>query len=115
MVVDFKDELPFVPQRFFTVSQVPSESVRGEHAHRICEQVLIVLNGFVTVVIDDGKVRMQVLLSDPRIALYIPALVWGSQFEFSSEAVLGVFASHAYDAEDYIHSYDEFRNTVLHF
>jgi acetyltransferase-like isoleucine patch superfamily enzyme/dTDP-4-dehydrorhamnose 3,5-epimerase-like enzyme len=115
MVVDFKDELPFVPQRFFTVSQVPSESVRGEHAHRICEQVLIVLNGFVTVVIDDGKVRMQVLLSDPRIALYIPALVWGSQFEFSSEAVLGVFASHAYDAEDYIHSYDEFRNTVLDF
>lgn len=115
MVVDFKDELPFVPQRFFTVSQVPSESVRGEHAHRKCQQVLVILNGFVTVVIDDGKVRMQVILSDPRIALYIPPLVWGSQFEFSSDAVLGVFASHAYDAEDYIHSYDEFRNTVLDF
>ena len=114
-VVDFKDELPFVPHRFFTVSEVPSQSVRGEHAHRICEQVLIILNGSVTVIIDDGKVRMHVLLSDPRIALFIPPLVWGIQFEFSSDAILGVFASHGYDAEDYIHSYDEFQAFMLDF
>lgn len=114
-VVDFKDKLPFVPLRFFTVSQVPSQDVRGEHAHRVCEQVLIILSGSVAVMIDDGKVRKQILLSDPRIALYIPPMVWGTQFEFSSDAILGVFASHAYDAEDYIHSYDEFRTTVSDF
>ena len=112
-VVDFKDELPFVPQRFFTVSQVPSQDVRGEHAHRVCHQVLIVLNGSVSVMIDDGKIRNQILLSDPKIALYIPPMVWGTQFAFSIDAVLGVFASHAFDPQDYIHSYDEFQIMVL--
>ena len=114
-VVDFKNELPFVPQRFFTVSQVPSQDVRGEHAHRVCHQVLIILNGSVSVMIDDGKIRKQILLSDPGNALYIPPMVWGTQFAFSSDAVLGVFASHAYEAQDYIHSYDEFRHLVLDF
>lgn len=110
--VEFKDELPFVPRRFFIVSQVPSQTARGEHAHRTCEQVLTILSGSVVVMIDDGKDRMQILLSDPRIALYIPPMVWGTQLEFSSDAMLGVFASHAYDPEDYIHSYEEFQTLV---
>ena len=112
-VIDFKNELPFVPNRFFTVSQVPNQDIRGEHAHRVCHQALIILNGSVTVMIDDGRIRNQILLSDPRFALYIPPMVWGTQFAFSSDAVLGVFASHAYDEQDYIHSYDEFRIMVL--
>ncbi len=112
-VVDFKNELPFMAKRFFTVSQVPSGDVRGEHAHRICEQVLIIMNGSVNVKIDNGKSIMQVNLSDPRVALYIPRMMWSTQFEFSEDAILGVFASHAYDAEDYIHSYGEFQSLVL--
>lgn len=112
-VVDFKDELPFVPLRFFTISQVPSKEIRGEHAHRTCQQVLVILNGSVSVMIDNGTIRKQMLLSNPSIALYIPPMVWGTQFAFSSNAVLGVFASHPYDAEDYIHSYNDFRTMVL--
>ena len=112
-VVDFNDNFPFAPHRFFTVFQVPSQDVRGEHAHRLCHQVLIILNGSVSVMIDDGKNRKQILLSDSENALYIPPMVWGTQFDFSSDAVLGVFASHAYDAQDYVHSYGEFQTLVL--
>lgn len=111
-IVEFTNDLPFVAQRFFMVSQVPKKAVRGEHAHRICEQVLVILNGSVIVMIDDGKTREQIFLSDPRIALYIPSMVWGTQFEFSNDAILGVFASHAYDPDDYIHSYSEFQNLL---
>lgn len=111
-VVDFRNELPFMPQRFFTVSQVPIDEVRGKHAHRVCEQVLIIMNGSVNVKIDDGTSIMQINLSDPRIALYIPRMIWSTQFEFSNDAILGVFASHNFDTEDYINSYEEFQSLV---
>ena len=106
--IELADDLPFVPQRFFTVFGVPSAHVRGEHAHRLCDQVLICLAGSVTVLVDDGNQRNEVVLSDPSAAVYIPAMVWGSQFRFSSDAVLGVFASRKYESDDYIRDYAEY-------
>ena len=35
-------------------------------------------------------------------------MTWGTQYDYSDDAVLLVFASHAYDNDDYIRSYDEF-------
>jgi acetyltransferase-like isoleucine patch superfamily enzyme len=107
-VIDLAGGLPFVPQRFFTVFGVPSAHVRGEHAHRQCDQVLICLAGTVTVLVDDGARRNEVVLSDPSVGVYIPAMVWGSQFRFSPDAVLGVFASRPYEPEDYIRDYAEY-------
>lgn len=112
LAVEFETDLPFSPKRFFMVHEVPSEDVRGEHAHRTCEQVLTILNGSVTVLIDDGVSREQVSLADPGMALYIPPMVWGTQFKFSNDAILGVFASEPYDSDDYIRTYDEFRVLV---
>lgn len=66
------------------------------------------MNGSVTVLIDDGVSREQVSLADPGVALYIPPMVWGTQFKFSNDAILGVFASEPYDSDDYIRTYDEF-------
>jgi UDP-2-acetamido-3-amino-2,3-dideoxy-glucuronate N-acetyltransferase len=106
--VELAGDLPFVPQRFFTVYGVPSTHVRGEHAHRLCDQVLFCLAGTVTVLVDDGTQRNEVVLSDPSVAVFIPAMVWGSQFRFSSDAVLGVFASRPYEADDYIRDYAEY-------
>ena len=100
--------LPFVPQRFFAVFDVPTQDVRGQHAHRRCEQLLIALAGSVTCVVDDGRTRRSVRLDRPDVALHMPAMVWGTQYKYSTDAVLGVFASLAYDADDYIRDYEEF-------
>jgi hypothetical protein len=51
---------------------------------------------------------VQVRLADPSIAVHIPPMVWGTQYRFSHDAVLAVFASHPYDADDYIRDYAEF-------
>lgn len=112
LAVEFGTDLPFPPERFFMVYEVPSEDVRGEHAHRTCQQVLTILNGSVVVLIDDGTSREQVSLSDPSIALYIPPMIWGTQFKFSKDAILGVFASEPYDSNEYVRTYDEFLNLV---
>jgi acetyltransferase-like isoleucine patch superfamily enzyme/dTDP-4-dehydrorhamnose 3,5-epimerase-like enzyme len=102
------DEIPFSPQRLFTVFAVPSKEVRGEHAHKRCEQLLTCVAGSVEVLWDDGVERGQVTLNSPAMSLYMPAQIWGSQFKFSADAVLVVLASLRYDPDDYIRTYDEF-------
>jgi hypothetical protein len=62
--------------------------------------------------VDDGKNRGSVVLSRPDRGLYIPPLTWGSQYQFSSDAVLLVLASHEYDDKDYIREYGLFVSVV---
>ncbi len=108
IVSEFNQHLPFEPKRCFFVYQVPTHKVRGEHAHKICQQFLIAIHGQVSVVIDDGQYRQEIVLDHPQQGLYIPPKVWGIQYKFSQDAVLAVFASHAYEEQDYIRHYHEF-------
>lgn len=105
--------LPFTPKRYFTVFGVPSEEVRGEHAHRRLEQFLICLRGSCSVALDDGRRRDEVVLDTPQIGLYLPPMVWGIQYKYSSDAVLLVLASDTYDSDDYIRDYDEFIKAIV--
>jgi len=100
--------LPFSPQRCFMVYDVPTKEVRGEHAHRCCEQLLICVSGSVSVLCDDGERRQEFLLDSPEIGLHIGSMVWGTQYRYTRDAVLMVLASLPYDADDYIRSYDAF-------
>lgn len=105
-------QLPFTPQRFFLVYDVPSREVRGEHAHKACHQFLVCVKGSLSVVLDDGKRRDEVLLDSPLLGLHIPPMVWGIQYRFSADAVLLVLASDPYDPADYIRSYDDYLAAV---
>ena len=107
-VSEFGAGLPFVPQRVFIVYQVPSAEVRGEHAHKECHQFLVCVSGSVNVLVDDGADRAQVTLNSPELGLYVPPMIWGSQFGYSPDAALTVLASHPYDPGDYVRDYDEF-------
>ena len=106
--LDFADNLPFKPVRTFLVYGVPSDKVRGEHAHRLCHQFLVAAHGRLSVVVDDGQGRKEVSLADPSIGLYLPPRVWGIQYKFQPDTVLLVMASHPYDAGDYIRDYSDF-------
>ena len=100
--------LPFVPKRYFIISGVPSKEVRGEHAHKQCHQLLVSLNGTVSCLVDDGTNRAEYALDTPEKALYIPPMIWGTQYKYSTDCVLLVLASHEYDPNDYIREYEEF-------
>jgi UDP-2-acetamido-3-amino-2,3-dideoxy-glucuronate N-acetyltransferase len=100
--------LPFAPERFFVISDVPTKEVRGEHAHRRCAQLLVCLAGAVVVVCDDGRARQEFVLDDRELGLYLPPMVWGTQYRYTKDAVLLVLASRVYEPEDYIRDYDEF-------
>ncbi|MDF1604302.1 WxcM-like domain-containing protein [Nocardioides sp. YIM 152315] len=108
VAVDHEADLPFVARRTFVVYDVPSRDVRGEHAHRECEQLLVCLRGSVQALVDDGKDRRELLLDRPDQGLHVPAMVWGTQYKYSSDAVLLVYASRPYEDGDYIRDYETF-------
>ena len=108
IVAELGAGLPFIARRIFTLLEIPEGEARGIHAHRQCEQFLICMRGSVTAVVDDGTRRQEILLDSPTTGLYMPAMTWGTQYNYAPDALLVVLASDPYDAKDYIEDYDEF-------
>ena len=104
--------LPFLPKRYFLVYDVPTKEVRGAHAHRELQQLLLCVRGSVSVVVDDGEHRGEIALDAPHLGLHIRPGVWGVQYKYTRDAILLVLASDVYSAEDYIRDYDEFERHV---
>ncbi len=101
-------ELPFIFQRMFAISGVPEGSQRGAHAHKKCHQLLIAVAGTVEVSHDTGAESGVTVLDNPNVGLHLPPLTWASETYVTAGAVLIVFASHTFDADDYIDDPGEF-------
>ena len=111
-VGEFDHQIPFKPLRYFMVFGVPSREIRGEHSHIECHQFLICLRGSCAVVADDGTHKVEITLDSPGRGLYLPPMTWGIQYKYSADAMLLVFASHYYDAADYIRDYAQFTQRI---
>jgi acetyltransferase-like isoleucine patch superfamily enzyme len=107
-VAETGETLPFVPQRFFLVYDVPSKEVRGERALRSCALFLVCVRGSMALVVDDGHRREEIVLDHPGIGVHVPPMVWTVQYKHSEDAILLVHASKPYDPADYIRDYDAF-------
>ncbi len=103
-----RKEIPFDISRVFWIYDVPPGQRRGGHAHRTCAEAIFVVKGEVAIAVDDGAMRTQVLLSTPTRGLLVPAGLWCELSRFGEGTVLAVAASHPYDAEGYIHSYERY-------
>ena len=78
----------------------------------MCQQFLVCIKGSCHVVADDGGQRQEFILDKPNKGIYLPPMTWGIQYKYSSDAVLMVFASDHYDADDYIRNYSDFMAMV---
>ena len=112
--VNFDRDLHFPVERIFFVYDVPSTDIRGKHAHLKCHQLLVCISGSVLVLADDGSQKKEFHLSKPYQGLYLPPMIWAEQYKYSNDAVLMVYASHAYDEGDYIRNYDEYLARIKH-
>lgn len=108
VVAETGDHLPFAVNRVFVVYDVPSLESRGAHAHRECHQFLVALGGSVNVIVSDGEVSDEIVLDSPTRGLYLPPMIWGTQYQYSASAALLVMASHPYDAADYIRDFSSY-------
>ncbi len=105
-------DVPFSIKRVFYMYGSDPEIVRGQHANRKTEFVLINVSGTSRVKVDNGFETEVIELNKPRMGLYLKTMLWKDMYDFSPDSVLLVLASEHYDGEEYIRDYEEFLKEV---
>lgn len=100
--------VPFDIKRVFYIYGSDRTVVRGQHANRNSEFVLVNVAGSSKVMITDGKKKEIVELNQPMEAVYIPRMIWKEMYDFSPDSVLLVLANTHYDSHEYIRNYEEY-------
>lgn len=104
--------IPFDIKRVFYMYGSDTDIVRGQHANRKTEFVLINVSGTSKVKMDNGYETEIVELNKPRMGLYVPTMMWKDMYDFSTDSVLLVLASEHYDGSEYIRNYEEFLKEI---
>lgn len=102
------NHIPFEIKRTYWIYDVPGGEDRGGHAFKKNEEVVIALSGAFDVVVDDGVSRKTFSLNRSYYGLYVPAGLWRTMENFSTNSFALEFGSEHYDAGDYVRDYDEF-------
>ncbi len=106
VVAEGELDIPFAIKRVFYIYGSDDSVVRGQHANRESEFVLINVAGSSKVMITDGENREIVELNRPMEGVYIPKMIWKEMYDFSPDSVLLVLASTHYDGSEYIRDFE---------
>jgi len=112
VIAEGGQDIPFEIKRVFYMYGSDPDIVRGQHANRRSEFVLINVGGTSKVKVDNGFETDIIELNKPRMGLYIPTMMWKDMYDFSEDSILLVLASTHYDGTEYIRDYDEFLKEV---
>lgn len=113
VVIEGGQAIPFEIKRVFYIYESDHDVVRGQHANRESEFVLVNVAGKSKVRITDGKEEFIVELNEPMMGVYIPKMIWKDMYDFSSDSVLLVLASTHYDGSEYIRDYDVYMDEMM--
>ncbi|WP_367925052.1 FdtA/QdtA family cupin domain-containing protein [uncultured Ruthenibacterium sp.] len=113
VIVEGMQDVPFEIKRIFYIYGSDADVVRGQHANRRTQFVLINVAGQSKVKVKDGKGNEAIFsLNRPHTGIYLPRMVWKDMYDFSPDSVLLVLASEHYDPAEYIRDYDVFVKEV---
>ena len=107
------DSAPFHISRVFNV-RADKDSIRGQHAHSECTQLLVCTNGSIEVSCDDGETKSTHILNKPYKGLLILPGVWAEQKYLENSSILTVLCDQPFNEEEYIRNYDEFKKYLMH-
>ncbi len=109
VVVEGMKDIPFSIKRVFYIYGSDDTVIRGRHANKRTEFVLINVVGQCKVRVRDGRGKEEIFLLDkPHTGVYLPRMVWKDMYDFSKDSVLLCLASEHYDPTEYIRDYDEY-------
>ena len=112
VVAEGELDIPFAIKRVFYIYGSDDTVVRGQHANRESEFVLINVAGSSKVMITDGEHKEIVELNRPMEGVYLPRMIWKEMYDFSPDSVLLVLASTHYDGSEYIRDFDMYVNEM---
>lgn len=108
IALESNKDIPFDIKRVYYVYDTQDSAIRGKHAHRKLEQVIICISGECDFILDDGKKRETIHLNSPTQGLHITHNTWREFTNFTKNSVILVLASELYDETDYIRDYNQF-------
>lgn len=113
VIAEGKQDIPFEIKRVFYIYGSDKDVVRGRHANRRSEFVLINVAGASKVKVKDGEGNEAIFcLNRPHIGIYLPTMVWKEMYDFSVDSVLLCLASEHYDETEYIREYSDFLREI---
>lgn len=113
VIIEGEIDIPFSIKRAFYIYGSKTDVIRGQHANKKTQFVLINVAGKSKVRVRDGAGNEAIYcLNRPHTGIYLPTMVWKDMYEFSEDSVLLVLASEHYDPTEYIRDYDEFVKAI---
>ena len=104
--------IPFDIKRVYWIYDVPGGEKRGGHAYKNLHELIIAISGSFDITIDTGKEVKKFTLNRSYKGVYIPKMVWRSLDNFSTNSLCLILASNAFDREDYIRDYNDFKSLI---
>ena len=101
-------DIPFDIKRVFYMYGSDAEVVRGQHANRETEFLMVNVGGSNKVRVDNGEEEEIIELNRPGMGLYLAPMLWKDMYDFSPDSVLLVMASRHYDGGEYIRNYEDY-------
>lgn len=113
VIVEGLQDIPFEIKRVFYIYGSDKNVIRGQHANKKTEFVLINVAGKSKVKVKDGEGNEAIYcLNRPHMGIYLPTMIWKDMYDFTEDSVLLVLASEHYDPKEYIRKYDDFAKEV---
>lgn len=113
VIIEGEIDIPFSIKRAFYIYGSKTDVIRGQHANKKTQFVLINVAGKSKVRVRDGEGNEAIYcLNRPHTGIYLPTMLWKDMYEFSEDSVLLVLASEHYDPTEYIRDYDEFVKAI---
>lgn len=106
--IEEHNHVPFKIERAYWIYDVPGGQIRGGHAFKEQQELVVALSGSFDVVIHDGKEEKRFHLNRSYVGLYIPNGLWRHMDNFSTNSVVLVLSSTAYEETDYIRDHEAF-------
>ena len=106
--IEEDNQIPFKIERVYWIYDVPGGQIRGGHAFKVQQEIVIALSGSFDVVIDSGSEKRIYSLNRSYYGLFIPAGLWRQMKNFSTNSLAMVITSTTFSEIDYVRNYDEF-------
>lgn len=109
-IIEEQKHIPFIIKRTYWIYDVPGGEIRGGHAFKEQQELIVALSGSFDISVTDGKVEQTFCLNRSYYGLYLPAGLWRQMQNFSTNSLALVLSSTHYFEYDYIRDYNEFLN-----
>lgn len=106
--VEQNNHIPFEIKRTYWIYDVPGGEERGGHAFKENKEFIVALSGAFDVIVDDGENKKTFTLNRSYYGLFVPAGLWRTMENFSTNSFALEFGSIHYDEQDYIRKYSEY-------